>query len=67
VTERLRFNTRQAAEYAGKHRATIMRALECGELHGGQRKAGGHWSIRLACLEAWLDGGNCEHQGRKAS
>ena len=60
--ERLRFNTAQAAEYADRAVDTIRRALEAGELHGGQRKAGGHWSIRTECLDAWLDGDPCAHQ-----
>lgn len=58
----LRFNTTQAADYADRHRDTILRALELGELHGGQRKAGGRWSIRRECLDAWLDGEKCGHQ-----
>lgn len=70
MNERLRFNTKQAAEYAGKHPMTILRACESGELHGGQRlnkdtglpKKGGHWSIRRECLDAWLDGAKCGHQ-----
>jgi hypothetical protein len=46
-TGRLRFNTAQAAEYANCHPDTILRSLQAGELHGGgQRKAGGRWSIR---------------------
>lgn len=72
--DRIRFDTRQAAEFAGKHVDTIRRALEAGELHGGQRrdketgtpKKGGRWSIRRECLEAWLDGEACEHQERAA-
>lgn len=66
MNERLRFNTTQAAEYAGCHRQTVLRALEAGDLHGGQRVAGGRWSIRRECLDAWLDGTKCEHQERAA-
>lgn len=62
MSERLRFNTHQAADYSGRHVDTIRRALEAGELHGGQRKPGGRWSIRRECLEAWLDGERCQHQ-----
>ncbi len=65
--KRLRFNTAQAAEYAGMHPATVRKALEAGQLHGGQRTAGGRWSIHLDCLEAWLNGDTCEHFGREAS
>jgi excisionase family DNA binding protein len=62
-TDRLRFNTAQAAEYANCHPDTILRSLQAGELHGGgQRKAGGRWSIRRECLDAWLDGEHCPHQ-----
>lgn len=62
MNERLRFNTAQAAEYAGMHVQTVRKALEAGDLHGGQRKAAGRWSIRRECLDAWLDGEPCEHQ-----
>lgn len=61
MNERLRLNTAQAAEYADCHVNTVQRALEAGELHGGQRKPGGRWSIRRECLDAWLDGETCEH------
>lgn len=66
MNERLRFNTAQAAEYADRHVDTIRRALESGDLHGGQRKAGGRWSIRRECLDSWLDGRKCEHQAAAA-
>jgi excisionase family DNA binding protein len=59
--ERLRFNTAQAAAYAECHPDTIRRALESGELHGGQRKSRGRWSIRRECLDQWLNGAKCEH------
>jgi excisionase family DNA binding protein len=61
MSERLRFTTAQAAEYASYHVDTIRRALEAGQLHGGQRKACGRWSIRRECLDAWLDGDRCPH------
>ena len=68
-SERLRLDTKQAADYSGRHVDTIRRALENGELHGGQRrdkdgrpKRNGRWSIRRTCLDAWLDGVPCEHQ-----
>ena len=62
MSERLRFNTAQAADYADCHVDTIRRACETGNLHGGQRTKNGRWSIRRECLEAWLDGDKCEHQ-----
>lgn len=64
---RLRYSTEQAAEYSGRHVVTIRKALEAGDLHGGQRKAGGRWSIRFECLDAWLDGKACMHQEAGAS
>lgn len=64
MTTRLRFNTEQAAEYAGLSEDTIRRAAAVGDLHGGQRSAKGRWSFRLACLDAWLDGEKCEHQSQ---
>lgn len=67
MSERLRFNTAQAAEYAGCHPVTVLKAAEAGELHGGQRKAGGRWSFRRECLDAWLDGNECEHQTARRS
>ncbi len=59
---RLRFSTTEAASYAGCHRDTVLKALESGALHGGQRVANGRWSVRLECLDAWLDGQGCQHQ-----
>ena len=77
MSERLRFNTAQAAEYANCHTATILKAAEAGELHGGQRirkdtagkpvTKGGRWSFRRECIDAWLDGSSCEHEERRAS
>lgn len=62
MTTRLRLNTKQAAEHSGRNVTTILKALESGELHGGQRKVKGRWSIRIECLDAWCDGEPCEHQ-----
>lgn len=58
----LRYTPAQAAEAAGRHVNTIHLALEAGDLHGGQRVKRGKWSIRVECLEAWLDGEKCPHQ-----
>jgi len=57
-----RLTVAQAAEATGRHAVTIYRALEDGRLHGGQQVKGGRWSIREACLDAWLDGAPCEHR-----
>lgn len=61
MNQRLRFNTAQAADYAGCAVSTIQKAAEGGDLHGGQRVKNGRWSFRLACIDAWLDGEKCEH------
>ena len=74
LNERLWFDTTQAADYSGHHRATVQAALAAGELHGGQRRdvktgrprRGGHWKIHRDCLDAWLSGVPCQHQ-REAS
>lgn len=55
-------NTQQAADRAGCHRQTVIKALESGELHGSQRKAGGRWRIHVDCLDAWAGGQTCTHQ-----
>lgn len=60
--ERIWFDTRQAADHAGRHPVTVRRALESGQLHGGQAKTGGRWRIHRACLDAWLLARPCEHQ-----
>lgn len=62
MTTRLRMNTEQAADHAGCHPATILKAAESGALHGGQRVPKGRWSFRTECVDAWLDGVDCEHQ-----
>jgi len=61
MSARERFTTGQAAEYAGLATVTVLKALEAGLLHGGQRLKGGRWSIRRECLDAWLDGCPCPH------
>ncbi|XBH21587.1 hypothetical protein V5R04_15485 [Jonesiaceae bacterium BS-20] len=57
-----RYSPAQAAKAASRAPITIYRALESGDLHGAQRKARGAWWIRQDCLDAWLDGEQCEHQ-----
>lgn len=49
-------NVAQAATEAHRHEDTIRDALRSGELRGGQRKKGGHWTIRDTDLEAWAMG-----------
>ncbi|MGN6324487.1 MAG: helix-turn-helix domain-containing protein [Pseudolysinimonas sp.] len=58
----------EAAEYARRHPRTIGDALRAGELHGfqaakkkGARK-GGNWLTSAACVDAWIEGRDCEHQ-----
>jgi excisionase family DNA binding protein len=58
-----RLTVAEAAKISNRHPDTLRRALACGELHGAQRVRGGRWSIRPECLDAWLDGEPCEHQG----
>jgi len=60
-------DTTQAAVAAGRHRDTIKRALESGDLHGSQRCKGGRWWIRAECFNAWLSGGRCVHQIAEAA
>lgn len=57
-----RLTSAQAAAAAQKHPVTIRRALESGRLHGAQVVTGGRWLIREDCLDAWLDGRDCEHR-----
>jgi len=62
MSARLWHNTTQAAEHAGCHRDTVIKALEADELHGTQRKARGRWRIHIDCLDAWCGGVRCPHQ-----
>ena len=48
----------EAAGRAKRHRVTVTRALQLGELRGVQTGHGGRWP---ACVDAWLMGGGCEH------
>lgn len=58
---RIWFTTAQAAKHADRHPVTVRRALEAGQLHGGQPQAGGRWRIHRDCLDAWLLGTSCPH------
>lgn len=62
MSERIWFNTAQAADYSNFHADTLRKALEDGELHGTQRKVGARWRIHRRCLDAWCGGEQCEHQ-----
>ncbi|MEQ7847764.1 helix-turn-helix domain-containing protein [Nocardioides kribbensis] len=62
MSTRIWLNTTQAAEVAGCHRDTVLKALEAGELHGNQRKAKGRWRVHADCLDKWCAGEKCAHQ-----
>lgn len=62
MSEHKRLTVAEAALVARRHPVTMRRALESGELHGTQRVAGGRWTIKSKCLDAWADGERCEHQ-----
>lgn len=64
VHDRIWHTTTTAGEVADRHRDTVLKALESGELHGAQRKTKGRWRIHRDCLSAWLLGEKCEHQLR---
>lgn len=66
-TELIWLTTAQAAERAGRHPTTVRKALEAGELHGGQSKTRGRWRVHRACVDAWALGEDCPHQDVKAS
>lgn len=65
--QRIWFATGQAAEHTGRHPVTVRRALEAGELHGGQPKAGARWRIHRDCLDAWALGTPCPHAAKKSA
>lgn len=65
--ERIWFDTTQAAARAERHANTVRRALEAGELHGGQPRPGGRWRIHRDCLDAWLFGEPCPHAALKSA
>ena len=52
----------EAAEIVGRHPVTVRDALRSKALCGFQRGKGGHWVIRPACLDAWMECRPCEHQ-----
>ena len=60
-----RLTVAEAAAAAGRHIETIREALRSEELHGTQRVKGGTWRVKSGCLEAWMDGEECEHRSRR--
>lgn len=67
MSARIWFNTTQAADHAGCHRDTVLKAVEDGALHGTQRTVKGRWRIHVDCLDAWCGGVKCGHQMAVAS
>lgn len=57
-----RLTVAEVAEETRRHPVTVRRALEAGELHGSQPKAGARWTVKSECVEPWLEGEKCEHQ-----
>jgi hypothetical protein len=53
----------EVVEISRRHPITVYRDLESGALHGTQSMKGGRWLVREECLDAFLDGDLCEHQG----
>lgn len=66
MSERIWFSTKQAALHTNKHVDTVRKALEAGELHGGQRVASGRWSIHIDCLDAWAGSSRCPRHAETA-
>lgn len=67
MSTRIWLNTAQAADHAGCHKDTVLKACESGELHGRQRKAKGRWRIHVDCLDAWCEQRPCDHDAAVAS
>jgi excisionase family DNA binding protein len=57
VTDRIWFDTAQAAEYTGFSTKTIVRALRAEKLRGQQLAERGRWRMHRDWLDAWLNGG----------
>lgn len=55
-------STGQAASRTGRHEVTVRKALEAGDLHGGQAKSRGRWRTHRDCVDAWALGEPCPHQ-----
>jgi len=65
--QRRYMNVAEAAAHVRRHPGTLRRSLEAGEVHGTQRTVGGRWTIRVDCLEAWIEGRPCEHQAQNVT
>jgi excisionase family DNA binding protein len=46
----------EAAEYAHRHRKTVINALRDGKLLGFQTSARGRWRIHVTDLDRWIAG-----------
>lgn len=57
LTDRIWFDTVQAAQYTGWSTKTVVRALRSGDLRGQQRSAGCRWRMHRDWLDAWMAGG----------
>ncbi|MFI9817597.1 excisionase family DNA-binding protein [Saccharothrix variisporea] len=44
------------AQRVNRHKVTVRRALESGEMHGHQTGRGGRWSVAAAAIDAWVQG-----------
>ncbi len=57
----------QLVEESGLSRWTLMRALQEGGLHGGQRKKRGTWVVEEPCFRAWMVDEPCAHRAQTAA
>ena len=53
---------KQVSKAVGRHYITVIRALECGELHGHQTKRCGHWQVNEDVIDAWIQGRTGQEQ-----
>lgn len=67
MSARIWHSTRTAADHAGCHPDTVLKACESGELHANQRKKKGRWRINVGCLDAWCAGDPCGHQSTEVA
>lgn len=56
ISDRVWFDTAQAAVYTGWSRKTVVRALQSGQLRGTQHGKGGRWRIHRDWLDEWVGG-----------
>jgi excisionase family DNA binding protein len=55
-------STKQVAAYVGRHVVTVLRAAECGDIHGHQPARNCSWRFKREAVDAWLEG----NDGRNA-